>query len=159
QDPTSRDFHQPSGPVSPNLIGPIPTTTAKWGKEKPLVPFLGAPTQGVLARAGLETTTRIDGKAAPLIQSVLEQSLVLRPFIATKLKSRTIPRNFVVHEADATFNHAYLKLQKIVVPFGSEEEKSLLNIRGFYHRPTDSIHLRPFATVGLALRLAIHKYS
>src|SRR5262249_3684105 len=105
------------------------------------------------------TATKVDGKTAPLIQSVLEQSLVLRPFIAAKLKSRKILRNFVIHRADATFDHQYIKLSRTVVPFGSGEEKSLLNIRGFYHRPTDSIHLRPSATVGLALRLTIYKFS
>jgi hypothetical protein len=133
---------------------------AKTENERPLSPLLGdVLPQGVLKRAGLQTTTRVDSKTAPLIQSALEQSRVLRPFIAAKLKSVTIPRNFVVHGWDATFDSAYLKLHKIVVPFGSKEEKELLNIRGFYHRPTDSIHLRPSATVGLALRLAIHKFS
>ena len=114
---------------------------------------------GALRQASVKTTTRADKKTVSLVQSALEQSQVLRPFIATKLKAISIPKNFVVHGFEETFNQAYLKLNKIIVPFGSEQEKGLLTIRGFYHRPTDSIHVRPSANFGQALRLAINKLS
>jgi alkaline phosphatase D len=132
---------------------------AKERSAKPFNPFLGEVLpQGVLKRAGL--TTRADKKTPMLIQTALEQSLVLRPFIATKLAKITIAKNFFHYGPDpAEFNDKYLKLHKIVVPFGSKEEKELLNIRRFYHRPTDSIHLRQTANVGDVLPLAIHKFS
>ncbi|MGH8497422.1 MAG: peptidoglycan-binding protein [Methylococcales bacterium] len=115
--------------------------------------------KGVLKRAGLTTTTRVNKRTPSLIQSVLEQSLVLRPFIAAKLGKIAIPKNFVHYRSDPEFDYAYLKLTKIVVPFGSTEEKELINIRGFYHRPTDSFHFRPSANVGIALQLAINRFS
>jgi hypothetical protein len=127
--------------------------------EKPLSLLGDALAQGVLRRAGLKTTTRVDKKLPSLIHSVLEQSLILRPFIATKLGKITIPKNFVHYRSDPEFDNAYLKLRKIVVPFGSKEEKELINIRGFYHHPTNSFHLRPSANVGLALQLAIKRFS
>ena len=123
-------------------------------------PTGGVAANRVLKRAGLKTTTRADKKTPVLIQTALEQSLVLRPFIATKLAKITIAKNFFHYGPDpAEFNYQYLKLHKIVIPSGSKEEKDLLNIRGFYHRPTDSIHLRQTANVGDALPLAIHKFS
>ncbi|MGH7773677.1 MAG: hypothetical protein ACREQA_15740 [Candidatus Binatia bacterium] len=115
--------------------------------------------QGVLKRAGLKTTSRVDGKTAMALQTALEQSLVLRPFIATKLATITIPTNFFHYGFDEEFSSKYLKLHKIVVPFGSKEEKDLLNIRAFYDRPTDSIHLRPYTNLGQALHMAIRKFS
>lgn len=121
--------------------------------------FENVSAKDVLRRAGLKTTTWADKRTPMLIQTVLEQSLVLRPFIATKLGKISIPKNLVHYGSDAEFNHTYLKLNKIVVPFGSKEEKGLINIRGFYHRSTDSIYLRPLANVGLVLRLGIHKFS
>jgi alkaline phosphatase D len=127
----------------------------KQGNEKPSNPLLGAVSpQDLITRAGLKTTTFIDRKTAPLIQTILEQSPVLKPFISPKLKMVTLTKRFVLYGSDAQFNSAYLKFNKLVVP-----EKELLNIRGFYHRPTGSIHLRPRSTVGLALQLAIHQFS
>ncbi|MBA2592479.1 MAG: hypothetical protein H0U97_09595 [Gammaproteobacteria bacterium] len=109
---------------------------AKEKIEKPFNPFLGEVLpQGVLRRAGLKTTTRADNKTPMLIQTALEQSLVLRPFIATKLTEITSAKNFFHYGPDPVeFNYKYLKLHKIVIPFGSKEEKELLKIRGFYHR-------------------------
>ena len=131
-----------------------------WSQPQQFSALLSeAPAPAVLPGAGLKTTMLIDGKTLPLIQSALEQSTVLRAFIPQKLRPITIVKSFVLHGSDAEFNGRYIKLSKIVVPFGSKEEKELLNIRGFYHRATDSIHLRPSSTVGLAVRLAIHKLS
>jgi alkaline phosphatase D len=141
-----------AGPAPPTLA--VRVTPPVRGLHGPIVP-----SQNVLAQARLKTTTVIDGRTALLIQSVLEQSRVLNPFISAKLKTLPVARSFVLHGSDAEFNSAYLRLSKTVVPFGSKEEKELLGIRGFYHRPTDSIHVRPTATVGLALQLAIHKLS
>jgi hypothetical protein len=125
--------------------------------------FLGAAAApappGNLRRAGLTTATFVDSKTVLLIQAALEQSRALGQFIPARSRPISVARNFVIHGSDAEFNGRYIKLNKIVVPFGSKEEKDLLNIRGFYHRPTDSIHLRPQSSVGLALRLAINKLS
>jgi hypothetical protein len=113
----------------------------------------------LLKRMGLKTTTRIDKKTASLIHSVLERSVVLRPFIAAKLEKMTMPKKFVHYQSDPEFDYAYLDLTKMVVPFGSKAEKELINIRGFYHRPTNSIHFRPSANVGQALQMVIGTFS
>jgi hypothetical protein len=115
--------------------------------------------EAVSVFAGLKSTTWINRKNAPLVQSALAQSRVLKPFISSKQQPPITLQNFVFHGSDAEFNHAYLKSSKTVVPFGSEQEKRLVNIRGFYDRPTDRIHVRPSTTLGLAVRLAIHRLS
>jgi hypothetical protein len=113
----------------------------------------------VFKRAGVTATTRVGKTTASLIQTVLERSRALRPYIGQKLGRVMIPKNFIHHDFDATFNNAYTGLHKIVIPAGSAEEKELITRRGFYHPPTDAIHLRPAANVGHALHEAIHKFS
>src|SRR5215813_12999472 len=113
----------------------------------------------VFKRAGVTATTRVGKTTASLIQTVLERSRALRPYIGQKLGRVMIPKNFIHHDFDATFNNAYTGLHRIVIPAGSAEEKELITRRGFYHRPTDAIHLRPAANVGHALHEALHKFS
>jgi hypothetical protein len=113
----------------------------------------------VFKKAGVTGTTRVGKTTASLIQTVLERSRALRPYIGQKLKRIMIPKNFIHHDFDSTFDHAYTSLHKIVIPAGSAEEKELITRRGFYHRPTNAIHLRPAANVGHALHEAIHKLS
>src|SRR5262245_35044380 len=113
----------------------------------------------VFKRAGVTATTRVGKTTASLIQTVLERSRALRPYIGQKLGRIMIPKNFIHHDFDSTFNNSYTGLHKIVIPAGSAEEKELITRRGFYHPPTDAIHLRPAANVGHALHEAIHKFS
>lgn len=113
----------------------------------------------VFKKLGVTATTRVGKATASLIQTVLERSRVLRPYIGQELMRIMIPKNFRHHDFDATFNNAYTSLHKIVIPAGSAEEKELITKRGFYHRPTGAIHLRPAANVGATLHEAIHKFS
>ena len=83
----------------------------------------------------------------------------MKPILANKIGKVSIAKNYNHYGFDEEFTHAYLKLNKLVVPFGSAEEKALLNIRRFFHRPTDSIHLRPTSNIGHALQMAIIKFS
>jgi alkaline phosphatase D len=112
-----------------------------------------------LKRAGLKISTWVDKKTPALMQAAIEQSATLRPFIAGKVGKVIVGKNFHHYGSDEEFNYQYLKLTKTVVPFGSQQEKALLNIRSFYHPPTDSIHLRRDANLGQALPLAISKYA
>lgn len=110
------------------------------------------------ALAGVTTRRYVDDKTAALIQSALAQSQVLKPYIEDKLKTTTIPgKKFVHHDSDAEFESAYTKLHKIST--GSEEMENVEGVRGFYHRPTDTIHLRPRSNTGDAVHEAIHKLS
>src|SRR4030095_10307651 len=113
----------------------------------------------VFNRAGVKATTIVGKTTASLIQSVLERSRALRPYIAQNLMRIMIPKNFIHHGFPQTFVGAYTRLHNIVIPKGSAEEKELEKIYGFYHPPTDTIHLRPNANVGHALTEAIHKFS
>jgi len=134
--------------------------TARKEHEKRLAPPpLDILPLEVFKRAGVKATTRVGKTTASLIQTVLERSRALRPYIGQKLGRVMIPKNFIHHDFDATFDNAYTSLHKIVVQVGSAEEKELITRRGFYHRPTDAIHLRPAADVGHALHEAIHKFS
>jgi hypothetical protein len=134
--------------------------TAKKEHEKRLAPPpLDLFPLDVFKRAGVTATTRVSKTTASLIQTVLERSRALRPYIGQKLRKILIPRNFVHHDFDAEFNNAYTSLHKIVIPVGSAEEKELITRRGFYHPQTNAIHLRPNANVGHALHEAIHKFA
>lgn len=128
--------------------------------EKPFNHFLGEVTpQDVLKRAGLTTERWVDGKAPALIQAALEQSNKLRPFIANKLGKINISKNYHQYGSDDEFVSVYLKLNKIVVPFGPQEKALTDNVRAFYHRPTDSIRLRPRTHFGEVLQMAVIKFS
>ncbi|MBD9356760.1 hypothetical protein [Methylomonas albis] len=122
-------------------------------------PALGVLPLDVLRKAGLTTETRINKSTAALLQSVLERSRVLRPYIAGKLISIKIPKNFIHHDFDKVFEHKLVSLHNIVIPMGSSAEKELKNIYGFYHAQTQTIHLRPSANIGHALHEAIHKFA
>lgn len=113
----------------------------------------------VLKRAGLTTEARIGRSTPGLLQSVLERSRVLRPYIVKKLSSIKIPKNFIHHEFDSAFVDRYIVLHKLVIPFGSSAERELKGIYGFYHMPTRAIHLRPNANIGHALHETIHKFA
>lgn len=82
----------------------------------------------VLKTAGWKTTTMVNESTASLLQSVLERSRILRPYIADKLRKIIIPRNFIHHDFDSTFEYKYVTLHNIVIPRGSSEEKELKNI-------------------------------
>jgi alkaline phosphatase D len=126
---------------------------------KPIDPFLGKVSpQGVFKQAGF-TTERWAEKSAPaLIQAALEQSRV-RPFLANKLRERPVAKNYHYYGSDPEFVSAYLKLNKIVVPTGAQEKALTDNVRAFYHRPTDSIRVRPRTHFGEVLQMAVIKFS
>ena len=112
-----------------------------------------------LGAFGLTTLEWADQKTPALIQSALQQSGNLKLFLANKVGAIPVSRNYHHYGSDAEFVHAYLKLNKIVVPFGPQEKALTDNVRAFYHRPTDSIHLRPQTHFGAVLQMAILKYS
>ena len=132
---------------------------AKEQSGKPFNPFLGeALPQTVLKRAGFTTERWADGKAPALIQAALEQSRVLRPFIANKLGKVDISKNYHHYGSDDEFVHAYVKLNKINAPFASHKALTA-HVRAYFDRPTDSIHLRLRTHFGEVLQLAIMKFS
>lgn len=133
---------------------------AKTEHQKRLAPPpLGVFPLDVLKRTGLTTESRINQSTPALLQSVLQRSRILRPYIEKKLTSIRIPKNFIHHEFDKVFEHRFVTLHKIIIPMGSPAEKELKAIYGFYHAPTRTIHMRPSANVGHALHEAVHKFA
>lgn len=155
--------------ITPPKPPPIPTTPSAQQPPPKTKPAEPAPPKKknppdtpiqVLRNAGLKTTTRIDDATPALLQKAVKASRILRPLIQSKLSSLNLTAdNFKHHAFDATFDSAYTKLNQIVIPVGSKEEDELIQKRGFYHRGTDSIHLRPAANVGHALHEVIHKLA
>ena len=71
---------------------------------RPFHPFLGeALPQTALKGAGFTTERWADGKAPALIQAALEQSRLLRPFIANKLGKIAIAKNYHHYGSDDEF--------------------------------------------------------
>ena len=120
-----------------------------------VMPGRPAQTPTLLKAAGLTTTTPVDSKRASLFQSAIFQSRILSQIAAAKLQTISSPRIFVIYRSDSEFTDKYTKLQKVVIPFGSTDEKGLLNIRQFYYRPTNTFHLRPSTNIGEAIRAVI----
>jgi hypothetical protein len=127
---------------------------------------LGPPPVGelpldVFKKAGVTTTSPVTVKTAGLIDSVLERSAVLRPYIKEKLsgkhKIRIPGAKFIHHTKDTEFEKA-INAGHVPVA-GSQEEKELKKIKGFYNTKSDEIHLRPDSNVGDALHESIHKFA
>ena len=115
----------------------------------------------VFKNAGVTTTTPVAANTSGLIDSVLERSQVLRPYIKEKLsgkrKVRIPGEKFIHHKKDTDFNKV-INAGHVPVA-GSQEEKELEQTKGFYNTKTDEIHLRPDAVVGDALHESIHKFA
>jgi len=115
----------------------------------------------VFKKAGVTTTTPVAANTPGLIDSVLERSQVLRPYIKEKLSGKRrvqIPgKKFIHHKKDTDFNKV-INAGHVPVA-GSQEEKELEQPKGFYNTKTDEIHLRPDAVVGDALHESIHKFA
>jgi alkaline phosphatase D len=152
--------HLPKGQV-PALSGePDPRIVQDISAAQMLAGLLAeAAAPPGLALRGLKTTTRADSSTPARVQSAIEQSPFLKSFLAKKIGKVSIAKDYKHYGSDEEFTYAYLKLNKIVVPFGSAEEKALLKIRRFFHRPNQSIHLRPASNIGHALQMAIIKFS
>jgi hypothetical protein len=133
---------------------------AKKQHEERLKPHpVGLLPVDVLRRAGLTTTTLVGDRTASLLQTALERSGELRAYIENKLNRVFIPRGFVVHNSGPEFERAYTRLHNITGPMGRAQELELERVRGFFHAPTQTIHLRPNAHTGYAMHEAIHKFA
>ncbi len=113
----------------------------------------------VFKQAGLKTTSVINNKTPALIQTALTRSVALSSFVAVRVSHSPLSKIFFHYGSVDEFTHKYKKLNNIAVPFGSPEDKKLRNIRGFYHRKTDSIHLSPTVNLGHALLFSITRLS
>jgi hypothetical protein len=108
--------------------------------------------------AGVKTTTLVDDRTAALLQGALAESLVLRPYIKDKFPAAKITEGFKIHDSDAEFEHSFAKLHNIR-DSPSAVHAQVEGIRGFFHSPTRTIHLKPRANLGEALHEAIHKLA
>lgn len=86
------------------------------------------------------------------IEGLIETSKLLAPFLQGKLAKTSIAKNFHIYGSREEFDAQAGKLV-------GEKSSPGTKFGGFYHRPTDSIHLPPRATFGHALHEGIHKYS
>ena len=88
----------------------------------------------------------------------LNESRILRPYIKEKFPRSNIPGKFKIHDSDAEFEYAYVNqhdLKDSPAALQAQAEK----VRGFYHRRTGTIHLRPSSNLGHALHEAVHKLA
>lgn len=110
--------------------------------------------QQALKGKELPTARRLveEEATAFFVEGLIETSKVLGPFIQGKLAKTSVAKNFHLYGSREEFD---AKAGKLVGVEGSPGTK----VGGFYHRPTDSIHLPPRASFGHALHEGIHKYS
>jgi hypothetical protein len=86
------------------------------------------------------------------VEGLIETSKLLEPFIQGKLARTSVAKNFHIYGSREEFDAQAGKLV-------GEKNSPGTKFGGFYHRPTDSIHLPPRAAFGHALHEGIHKYS
>jgi Domain of unknown function (DUF4157) len=108
-----------------------------------------------LQHAGKTTRTTVGPETGDLMDAVLRQSNILRRHLSTKIK--IAGSKFVIENSDPEFDNAYRTLHRLKP--GSEEWNGTKDVRGFYHPPSDSIHLRPGSNYGQAVHESIHKFS
>jgi hypothetical protein len=103
-----------------------------------------------------DTTASVD--QLTLLRTIIEASPTLMPYLRQQREQRTQPtdlrnrQNFTIHQGKRDF-------QEAVKQAGIEPAERGHAIGGFYHRPTDAIHLPRDSKFGHALHEAIHKYS
>jgi hypothetical protein len=112
----------------------------------------------VLKSKGVGTTTRVDESTAKLVQAALAESRVLRPYIKDKFPAASVPGKVTIHDSDAEFEHSYVKLNEIKDSPAAVKAQAA-KVRGFFHRKSGTIHLRPTSTLGHALHEAVHKLA
>jgi hypothetical protein len=116
------------------------------------------PISQVLKSKGVGTTTRVNEGTAALLQAALSESKVLRPYIQSKFPKSNIPDKVKIHGSDAEFEYSYTNqhdLKDSPAALKAQAEK----VRGFFHRKTGTIHLRPTSNLGHALHEAVHKLA
>jgi len=86
------------------------------------------------------------------VEGMIETSKILAPYLTGKLAKTSVGKKFTIYGSDEEFES---KAQKLV----GEKPEEGTRIGGFYHRPTDSIHLPPRAPFASALHEGVHKYS
>lgn len=162
-DVNERKEESPKNP-EPKKPAPPPTTTPPVTSQKASGP------KQVFQAKKIKTDDKVDASTDSLIQAALETSAVLNPYIKGKLSGASkvqIPGSkFVRHQTEDDFDKAAKAggiIEKDLAPFGSQAEKDhkakLHEVGGFYDRPTDTIHLPPWADVGNALHESIHKFG
>jgi Domain of unknown function (DUF4157) len=103
-----------------------------------------------------DTTASVD--QLTLLRTIIEGSPTLMPYLRQQREQRTQPtdlrnrQNFTIHQGKRDFQDAVTQAR-------IEPAERGYAIGGFYHRPTDAIHLPRDSKFGHALHEAIHKYS
>lgn len=128
---------------------------------------------GILARTDAEDATAeqtpdfdpattIEGDIAEQLETILQNSAYLRPYIQEKLTDKPITESgkFVVYSSDPDFDAAYIRIHKKMDQLDDVAfQERLKRVQGFYERANDAIHLRPKADKAHALHEAVHRYS
>jgi hypothetical protein len=114
-----------------------------------------------LEGAGVSGSTRVDGKTAGLVNTVLAASPLLAPYIKGKLPKEGILGSKVeIHDSDAEFEGVYVRVNKLKDSLANKDvQKTISQVGGFFDRATGTTHLRKRSDFGDALHEALHKLS
>lgn len=132
-----------------------PPPVVKSAEEKAADAELTA-RQADLAKLGTPNIGgRVGASTAKTVETLIETSPTIAPFIRSKIAKTTTGANFTIYDFPEEFESTRGKLE----PGAAPNTRATTRTYGFYHRKTDSIHLRPDATLGHALHEGVHKYS
>jgi hypothetical protein len=114
----------------------------------------------VLTKAGIQTDDRVSGKTPQFIQSAVEESEELKPYLKDKFPKSSITTDFEIHTDEDEFNQAaksYLHNKDLMTKAKRAEEYG--HIGGFFDRSTRHIHVRSRTKFGHAVHEAMHKVA
>jgi len=113
-----------------------------------------------LAKAGITTDSRISGKTPQAIQTALEDSEELKPYLKGKFPKYAVTKDFEVYSNEEDFNDAVKKMRKNVEPMTKNQKAAKYGkIGGFYERSTNKVHVRTRTKFGHAVHEAMHKVA
>ena len=122
----------------------------------------GSPSPATTTDSAFDPDDIVDQETGDQIETILENSGFLRPYIQDKLANKPISDSsmFIIHESEIDFDAAFIDLHNHHDKKGTPEfDARLKRIKGFYHRASDTIHLRPSSEKSHGMHEAIHRYA
>jgi hypothetical protein len=117
-------------------------------------------TPQVLTKAGIKTDSRVSDKTPGMIQTALEESVELKPFLKGKFPGSAVTKDFEIHTDEKSFNTAIKAHFKNTEPMTDKQmAEAYGGYGGFVERANRRIHVRSRSTFGHAVHEAMHRVS
>ncbi len=113
-----------------------------------------------LTKAGVKTDDRVNDKTPQRIQTAIEESEELKPFLKDKVPKSLVTKDFEIHSDEDEFNQLakdYLHNKDLMDK--RKRADAFGDIGGFFDRSTRHIHVRSRTHFGHAVHESMHKVA